>query len=42
MISPVMPTYGASELAFERGEGAYLYGSDGRRYLDFGGVFSLV
>jgi acetylornithine/N-succinyldiaminopimelate aminotransferase len=30
-----MPTYQPADLAFERGEGAYLYGSDGRRYLDF-------
>ncbi len=36
MISPVMPTYGAPDLAFERGEGVYLHGADGRRYLDFG------
>jgi acetylornithine/N-succinyldiaminopimelate aminotransferase len=31
-----MPTYGAPDLAFERGEGVYLHGADGRRYLDFG------
>src|SRR4029453_15934912 len=30
-----MPTYARGELSFERGEGAYLWGSDGRRYLDF-------
>lgn len=36
MISPVMPTYGAPDLAFERGDGVYLHGADGRRYLDFG------
>ncbi len=42
MISPVMPTYGAPELAFERGEGAYLYAADGRRYLDFGGGIAVV
>ncbi len=34
-IPPVMPTYARVELSFERGEGAYLHGSDGRRYLDF-------
>ena len=34
-IPPVMPTYARVELSFERGEGAYLWGSDGRRYLDF-------
>jgi acetylornithine/N-succinyldiaminopimelate aminotransferase len=32
---PVMPTYARTDLAFERGEGAYLHGNDGRRYLDF-------
>ncbi len=36
MISPVMPTYGAPDLDFERGEGVYLDAADGRRYLDFG------
>ena len=36
MISADMPTYARIDLAFERGEGAYLYGQDGRRYLDFG------
>ena len=35
MITPVMPTYGRSDLAFERGEGSYLYTIDGVRYLDF-------
>jgi len=30
-----MPTYARSPYAFERGEGAYLYTADGRRYLDF-------
>ena len=30
-----MPTYARSDIAFERGEGAYLYAADGRRYLDF-------
>jgi len=36
MSDAVMPTYARAELAFERGEGAYLYAADGRRYLDFG------
>ena len=36
MISADMPTYARIDLAFERGEGAYLYDRDGRRYLDFG------
>ncbi len=36
MISALMPTYSRADLAFERGEGAWLYTADGRRYLDFG------
>jgi len=36
MISVSMPTYARIDLAFERGEGAYLYGDDGKKYLDFG------
>ncbi|MCG8593133.1 MAG: aminotransferase class III-fold pyridoxal phosphate-dependent enzyme, partial [Kiloniellales bacterium] len=35
MIDALMPTYARAELAFERGEGAYLYTAEGRRYLDF-------
>ena len=35
MIEALMPTYARAELAFERGEGAYLYTADGRRFLDF-------
>lgn len=34
-MSALLPTYKPADLSFERGEGAYLYGSDGRRYLDF-------
>ncbi|MFM8990988.1 MAG: aminotransferase class III-fold pyridoxal phosphate-dependent enzyme, partial [Alphaproteobacteria bacterium] len=30
-----MPTYARLDLAIERGEGVYLHGTDGRRYLDF-------
>jgi len=30
-----MSTYGRYDLAFEKGEGAYLFAADGRRYLDF-------
>jgi len=30
-----MPTYGRYDIAFERGEGPYLYATDGRRFLDF-------
>jgi acetylornithine/N-succinyldiaminopimelate aminotransferase len=32
-----MPTYARADLAFERGEGAWLIGTDGARYLDFAG-----
>ena len=35
MSDSLMPTYARVDLAFERGEGAYLYTADGRRYLDF-------
>src|SRR5215510_11492173 len=35
VISAVMPTYARADLAFERGEGPYLFATDGRRYLDF-------
>jgi acetylornithine/N-succinyldiaminopimelate aminotransferase len=34
-ISPVMPVYNRSKIAFERGEGVYLYDTHGKRYLDF-------
>ncbi len=36
MISSLMPTYNRADLAFDRGEGAWLVASDGRRFLDFG------
>jgi len=36
MIPALMPTYNRADLAFERGEGAWLYTADGRRFLDFG------
>jgi acetylornithine/N-succinyldiaminopimelate aminotransferase len=35
-MTAVMPTYGRTDLRFERGEGAYLIADDGRRFLDFG------
>ena len=35
VISPVMPTYGRWDVAVERGEGCYLYATDGRKFLDF-------
>ncbi|PWB95121.1 aspartate aminotransferase family protein [Methylosinus sporium] len=36
MVSALFPTYARADLAFERGEGAWLTASDGERYLDFG------
>ncbi|MBF9197937.1 acetylornithine transaminase [Microvirga terrestris] len=36
MISPLLPTYARAELSFEKGEGPWLFGRDGERYLDFG------
>ena len=35
MISDIMPSYARVDIAFDRGEGAYLFTSDGKRYLDF-------
>ena len=34
-MSHVYPTYNRAKLAFERGEGPWLYERDGRRYFDF-------
>jgi len=34
-VSALLPTYKQADLAFEKGEGAYLYATNGRRYLDF-------
>ena len=35
MFPALLPTYRRADIAFERGEGPYLYATDGRRYLDF-------
>jgi acetylornithine/N-succinyldiaminopimelate aminotransferase len=35
MITAVMPTYARADLAFEQGEGAYLFSTMGEKYLDF-------
>jgi acetylornithine/N-succinyldiaminopimelate aminotransferase len=35
VISAVMPTYGRWDVSVERGEGCYLYATDGRKFLDF-------
>lgn len=37
MITPLMPTYARADLAFERGEGAWLTATNGKQYLDFSG-----
>lgn len=42
MISPILPTYAPSDLTFERGEGAYLYTSEGKKYLDFAAGIAVV
>lgn len=34
--SPLLPTYARADVAFVRGEGAWLEAADGERYLDFG------
>ncbi|MBB2203892.1 aspartate aminotransferase family protein [Gluconacetobacter takamatsuzukensis] len=36
MIPALMPTYNRADLAFERGQGSWLYTVDGRRFLDLG------
>ena len=36
MITPLLPTYARADIAFERGEGPYLYSTTGERFLDFG------
>lgn len=36
MTSPLLPTFARAELSFEKGEGPWLYGRDGERYLDLG------
>jgi acetylornithine/N-succinyldiaminopimelate aminotransferase len=35
VITAVMPTYGRWDVAVERGEGCYLWATDGRKFLDF-------
>ena len=42
VISASMPVYARADVAFSRGEGAYLYADDGRRYLDFGAGIAVV
>jgi len=35
VITAVMPTYARVDVVFERGEGAWIFDTEGRRYLDF-------
>jgi len=35
-VPPLLPVYKRAAISFERGEGAYLFDREGRRYLDFG------
>jgi len=35
VIPAVLPTYARYDLAFDRGEGPYLFATNGRKYLDF-------
>ncbi len=42
MIPAVLPTYARADVAFDRGEGCYLYGTDGRRYLDLTSGIAVV
>ncbi len=42
MTSPLLPTYARIDLAFERGEGAWLEASGGQRFLDFGGGIAVA
>jgi acetylornithine/N-succinyldiaminopimelate aminotransferase len=36
VITPILPTYARAPIAFERGEGPFIFATDGRRFLDFG------
>ena len=42
MTSAILPTYARYDLAFERGEGAWLVSTTGERYLDFGGGIAVA
>lgn len=35
MTTAVLPTYARADVSFEKGEGAHLYTTDGKKYLDF-------
>ena len=40
--SAILPTYARADIAFERGDGAWLTATDGRRFLDFGGGIAVA
>jgi 4-aminobutyrate aminotransferase len=40
VVTPVLPKYGTTEIV--RGDGVYLFGSDGKKYLDFGSGIGVV
>ncbi len=42
VTSSLLPTYARAKLAFERGEGAWLFSTTGERYLDFGAGIAVV
>lgn len=42
MTSPLLPTYDRIDLAFERGDGAWLTSTGGERFLDFGGGIAVA
>ncbi len=42
MTSAILPTYARADLAFEKGEGAWLTAVGGARYLDFGGGIAVA
>ena len=42
MTSALLPTYARADLAFEKGEGAWLTAVGGARYLDFGGGIAVA
>jgi acetylornithine/N-succinyldiaminopimelate aminotransferase len=42
VTSPLLPTYDRIDLAFERGDGAWLTSTAGERFLDFGGGIAVA
>jgi acetylornithine/N-succinyldiaminopimelate aminotransferase len=42
VTSAIVPVYARADVAFERGDGAWLISTDGERYLDFGGGIAVA